>query len=203
MCSNPKRDSGFTLLELMVAIAIAGVLMAIAIPSFREMIRNNRLTTYANEFVTSLNIARSEAVKRGVPVTVRKIAAAGTSTHWGTSGWNVFVDNGAGANTGNGVLDAGEEILRTYPAFKPSFSLIGNGTVLRDRITYQADGTINNTPGSFALCDNSDGNNAAEAYTSRLIIVNSIGRIQMGKDSDSDGIPEKNNGTPLSDCTSP
>ncbi|MDD1608287.1 MAG: prepilin-type N-terminal cleavage/methylation domain-containing protein [Methylococcaceae bacterium] len=49
MCNNPKSASGFTLLELIVAISIAGILMAMAIPSFSDMIRNNRLTTYLND----------------------------------------------------------------------------------------------------------------------------------------------------------
>jgi type IV fimbrial biogenesis protein FimT len=234
MCKNKKPISGFTLLELVITIAIAGILMAMAIPSFNAMMRNNRLTTYANEMVTSLNLARSEAIKRGVNVSVRKLSAAGTGTYWSNSGWNVFVDidgdgtldapgsteiTGNGSVTvedtnGNGLLDAGEDsngngvldgdyILRSSPALPAAFTLAGNGNVLRDRITYQSDGTINNTPGSFAVCDNSDGNNLPEPFTSRLIIVNSVGRVRMGKDANNDGIPEKDDKSALTSCTSP
>ncbi len=205
MCSHPKQASGFTLLELIVAISIAGILMAMAIPSFSDMMRNNRLTTYANELVTALNLARSEAVKRGVPVTVRKISAAGIGTYWSTLGWNVFVDT-----NGNGTLDTAtdptEIILRTYDKLPNNFSLIGNGNVFRDRVTYQADGTTNNISGTFALCNISDGNGIPpKPYTSKLIIISPVGRIRMGKDSDNDGIPEKDSSlsTELTDCTSP
>jgi type IV fimbrial biogenesis protein FimT len=215
MCNHSKPASGFTLLELIVAISIAGVLMAVAIPSFRDMIRNSRLTAYTNEFVTALNLARNEAVKRGVSVSVRKIG--GTGTYWSTSGWNVFVDDGGCSNStnlttpppcvtanSNGVIDANEFVLRTYPALPTNFTLAGNNNFV-NFIRYQANGRPSVvTGGSFAVCDNSDGNNLPEPYTSKLIIVNSVGRVRMARDSNNDGIPEKDNiGTPLSSCITP
>jgi type IV fimbrial biogenesis protein FimT len=205
MCNNRKSTSGFTLLELIVTISIAGILMAMAIPSFKDMIRNSRLTTYANEMVTSLNLARSEAVKRGVSVSVRKSSSVTgcTPTYWSTCGWNVFVDDGAGtaANKDNGTLDTGEQILRTYPALPTSFTLAGNNNFV-NFIRFKADGS-SNTFGSFVVCDNSDGNNQPEPYTSRLIIIRPLGRIRIGKDSNGDGIPEDDSKTALTSCTPP
>lgn len=198
MCNHPRTASGFTLLELIVAISIAGILMAMAIPSFQDLMRNNRLTTYANEFVTTLNLARSEAVKRGVPITARKISAAGTSTHWGTSGWNVFVDtNKDGVQ--NTATNSTEVTLRTYDKLPSNFSLIGNG-VLVDSITYIANGSSNSTAATLILCDNSDGNGLIEPYTARAIIISMTGRIQMARDNGS-GKPKKNDGTTLTSCT--
>jgi len=187
MCNNPKSASGFTLLELIVAISIAGILMAMAIPSFSDMIRNNRLTTYANELVGSLNIARSEAVKRGVTVSVRK-----TGTYWNTSGWNVFVDNDE-----DGTLDAGEEVLKTYAPLPAPFTLIGGNNFV-NFIRYKADGS-SNTFGSFAVCANA----TPEPYTSRLIIIRQLGRVRVGKDSNNDGIPEDDSKVALTSCTPP
>ena len=66
MCNNSAKSSGFTLVELMITLAIAGILVAVGIPSFNSTISSNRLTSYANELVTALNLARSEAVKRGM-----------------------------------------------------------------------------------------------------------------------------------------
>jgi type IV fimbrial biogenesis protein FimT len=190
MCNNRKSTSGFTLLELMITISVAGILMAMAIPSFSDMIRNNRLTTYANELVTSLNIARSEAIKRGVSVSVRKIG--GTGTYWSTSGWNVFVDNDA-----DGTLDTGEEILRTYPALPSPYTLAGNNNFV-NFIRYQPNGTSNQM-GSFAVCANT----TPLAYTSKLVIVSNTGRIRIGKDSNGDGIPENDAKAALTSCTAP
>lgn len=61
---------GFTLVELMITIAVAAILLAIAIPGFRDLILRNELTTATNDWVAAVNLARSEAVRRGVPVVV-------------------------------------------------------------------------------------------------------------------------------------
>jgi len=178
-------------MELMVTISIAGILLSVAIPSFTSIISSNRLTTYANELVTALNFARSEAIKRGQPVTIKRIS--NTSGDW-AGGWTIFTDL-----NGNGALDVanGDTLLRTYDPLPTSFTL--RGTYM-DYIAYQALGTSGN--GSFIVCDNSDNNNKPEANTSRLIIVY-IGRVRMGLDANNDGIPNTNStATATSNITS-
>jgi type IV fimbrial biogenesis protein FimT len=194
MCNHSKPASGFTLLELIIAISIAGVLMAMAIPSFRDMIRSSRLTTYTNEFVTALSLARNEAIKRGAIVHVRKIG--GTGTYWSTSGWMVFVDKNA-----NDTFEAGtDELLKTYDALPKSFTLKTNSINATNYVSYKPDGTTNVLAGaSFAICDISDSNNIPEPYTSRLIIINAVGRVRMGRDNGY-GIPKDSTGATLSSC---
>ena len=100
---------GFTLIELIITMVVAGVLLAVAIPSFTAMIKNNRLATSANAFVTAANIARSEAIKRGVRVTVCKSAdgaSCTTSDDW-DQGWIVFADL-----DNNATVDAGDTLTR-------------------------------------------------------------------------------------------
>ena len=65
-----KMGRGFTLLELMVAIAVLAILATVGVPSFRELIQNNRVVTQTNELVSALNFARTEAIKRGRSVEV-------------------------------------------------------------------------------------------------------------------------------------
>jgi type IV fimbrial biogenesis protein FimT len=74
---------GFTLLELMVTIAVVAIMATIAVPSFRDLIQNNRVTTQTNELVTALNFARTEAVKRG--------RAVGVEVSRDGSGWTANV----------------------------------------------------------------------------------------------------------------
>ncbi|RAO75447.1 GspH/FimT family pseudopilin [Dyella jiangningensis] len=58
------RHLGFTIIELMVALTVAGILLVIAIPSFRQLTLSSRLTTATNDVVAAINVARMEAVKR-------------------------------------------------------------------------------------------------------------------------------------------
>ncbi|AZP11327.1 GspH/FimT family pseudopilin [Undibacterium parvum] len=101
-----RRNNGFTLVELMTTISIAVILMAIAIPSFKTMIENQRLVTTASEFYAAVNLTRAEAIKRGARVNM----VANDGAKW-TSGWTVFID----AND-NLLVDAGETIIFTHDA---------------------------------------------------------------------------------------
>lgn len=65
-----KFCRGFTLLELMTAIAVLAILVSIGVPSFQTLVKNNRVVTQTNELVTAVNFARTEAIKRGRPVRV-------------------------------------------------------------------------------------------------------------------------------------
>lgn len=56
---------GFTLIEMMITVAVMSIILAMAVPSFREAIENARLSTQVNEFVTALNAARAEAIRTG------------------------------------------------------------------------------------------------------------------------------------------
>jgi type IV fimbrial biogenesis protein FimT len=208
MHNQPEYSSGFTLVELLITIAIAAIVLGIAIPSFSSTISSNRLTTSINELVTALNFARSEAVKRGQDVVVRK-----TGANW-ENGWQVFADidrdtPSSDADTFNDdgdatLCEATEDcLLRTYSALPGAYTLRGNNN-FTNFIRYEGDGTSNNM-GSYVICDNTDGNDTPEANTSRFIIVNRVGRVRMGADTNNNGIPEEE-GLPVTDinsCTPP
>lgn len=63
-----RRDSGFTLVELMITLAVAVILVTVAIPSFRDTLARNELITTTNAWVAAINAARAEAVKRNQSV---------------------------------------------------------------------------------------------------------------------------------------
>ncbi len=103
--------SGFTVVELMVVVAIAAILMAIAVPSFENVITRNRVETIQSQLASALASARTEAATRNAVVSVcgsdgGENCSAGGS--W-NDGWIVFVDTDL-----DGVRDAGELVLETY-----------------------------------------------------------------------------------------
>lgn len=113
---------GFTLLELMATVAILGILLGIGVPAFREILTANRMTSVANSMVTAFTLARGEAQKRGIPVTLcaanaEQDACADTAA-W-NDGWLVFTDDIGDA----GEIDDGDEILQVFPAPPGGFSI--------------------------------------------------------------------------------
>src|SRR5262245_55462328 len=95
---------GFTLLELMAAVAVFAVLLGVGVPAFTDVIRNNQISTASSDLVSALALARSEAMKRGVRVSICAAATQDTcatgeaAKNWST-GWIVFTDDFGGAGT--------------------------------------------------------------------------------------------------------
>ena len=82
-----SKGRGFTLLELLVTLSIAAILLAVGVPSYVTFIDNNRITAQANDILYSVNLARSEAIKRDTEV--RLVSVAGSD--W-SGGWNLVAD---------------------------------------------------------------------------------------------------------------
>jgi type IV fimbrial biogenesis protein FimT len=90
-----RGTRGFTLLELMFTLTVAGILLGVGVPSFIDFVRSNRATANINELSTAFAIARSEAIRRGVNVTVcRSSDGLACGANW-PDGWIVFVDTAA------------------------------------------------------------------------------------------------------------
>jgi len=171
------NNAGFTLLELMVAITVLALLLGIGVPGFRDFVRNSRMTAATNDIVTDFSIARSEAVKRRVPVTLCKsqnLTACDTAAAGAFRTWIMFVDDAdpavAAGTDGDGVVDAGEVILRQR-TIADTITVTTNGNARR--VTFLPTGYPNaNALGNvtdFRLCDDRGnetsvgGNSAARA----------------------------------------
>ncbi len=169
---NMKRLSGFTIIELMIVVVVLGVLMGIAVPSFMEMIKNNRITTNANEFATACSLARIEAVKRGTGTVIVANAGGGTSNEWG-KGFTVSVWNDTSTNPG--VVDASEigVTLRQVQPFNDEVQLDSTTNDV-STISFLNTGAYNAASAeTFTLCDSRTGETGRQftlGLTGRLVL---------------------------------
>lgn len=197
---NARRDGGFTLWELMMALLVAGILLGIGIPSLRELQRNMAITAAANDLVSALHAARTEAIKRRVPITVCASAdplapspvcsPAGTGTNGGFIVWvdeNGNTDaNGAPVLTdpsdGNGVFDAGETLLMARPDPGQPINVRGDSGY----VSFGANGFRRDAPGlnpaakEFLYCDDRGNRlSAGDISTARVVRIDALGRGQV------------------------
>lgn len=136
----PSRHRGMTAVELLFTMAIAGLVLALAVPNFRDFIQNNRAAEEANALVGALALARSEAVTRGIPVTVCASDDGSTCTDdvdWST-GWIVFTDGNAPLGTVDDADDPPDVILRALPALRNGSALTADATF----VSYAASGFV-------------------------------------------------------------
>jgi type IV fimbrial biogenesis protein FimT len=112
---NMKKLRGFTLVEVMVVIAIIAILTMIAAPSFKSMIQTSSMRSAVNSFLADMRYARSEAMRRGGNIVLCRsdnpeAATPSCSTASGTngwvSGWVIYADQNS-----SGAIDSGE-VLR-------------------------------------------------------------------------------------------
>jgi len=184
------QDAGFSLVELVIAIAILAVLVSLGVPSYQNIIRENRLATQTNSLVGTLSLARSESIKRRSPVVVCRTDDGSSCSNNGAgtweTGWIVFVDDNADTNTdatdGNNQFDAAQnEILLSYKeSIASSSTLRPIATNVDDFVRYAANGLFDNAlnaAGGFYLCD-ARTSNVNEA---RNININITGQIQTSK----------------------
>lgn len=133
--SSRPPESGFSLLELLVTVAIAGIMLAVGIPSFRSLFASNRLTTTANEYVTAFNEARMAAIRRNAATQFCSNVATSNGTDTlgtacGTSAGAVYVLNANGTSVTK---------LNEAPTLPPGLSL-GTGTLAVAALRYNAQG---------------------------------------------------------------
>jgi len=141
-----KQNTGFTLLELMIVLAVMGVMFSMAIPSFRIMMQNSHAAEAVNTFIAQANFTRSEAIKRNSRVTMcvsTNQTTCHTTADW-TLGWIIFNDQ-----NDNGTVDSGEQIIRIHAEkMKGEITLIGNGNVA-SYISYMGSGFPQLIGGAF------------------------------------------------------
>jgi len=192
-----NRQAGFNIIEMMVAVAVLGILLGFGVPGLQAIMQNNRLTSQINQLSTALALARSEAIKLNERVVVcastdgAECAATSDTSGW-DDGWVVFVDRNADSDVdagGSGVDDCADDsttdcVLATQDAFPGTNTLVG-GDDVADFLVYIGDGSVRcntdadattlETCGSadafFTLCD------FRGAAHAKALAVSATGRV--------------------------
>lgn len=167
---------GFTLIEAMVVVAIVAIIGAIAAPSFRDLLRNNRLSAASSTLQVSLSLARSEAAKRGSDSRVT-VAANGTAGQW-DNGWTVFVDKTTNANNGLAPTTDGSTVTRLEIVAAPSLPISFSQTSSLNYFTYNGQGRLITSTGAIANRSFWFYDSTSDKY---CLIVNSTGRVRAAR----------------------
>lgn len=168
MSSSTLRQFGLTVIEMMVTLAIAGVLLGLALPAFNGFMLQSNMESSANDFNLAVIYARSEAIRRGTPVSVRAAASAGAGDEWG-GGFCVVV--GAPANCSTSLRDfdeaGGNRVMNMAAPLDTAVLL-----------TFDSRGLLANlTPGQSAvlsLCSTDTNEDPG-----RAINLNAMGRVSV------------------------
>ena len=148
------HNKGFTLIELMVIIAIVSIILAIAIPSLTGFATATRVSAQANEFIASVSFARSEAVKRNGTVSLCPSsdgASCASSTKNWSAGWIVSLADGT--------------VLRVYTGSTGGATLTASTA---GALTFNPNGQLSSAI-NFDLCGGTN---------SRSIRISQIGRVE-------------------------
>ncbi|MEN9903641.1 MAG: hypothetical protein RLZZ555_206 [Pseudomonadota bacterium] len=172
-----KGQHGLTLIESIVTLSIVAILASLGAPSFQTLIRSERLTVYSNSMLSTIWLARSEAIKRNARITLCKSAdgkSCTTAGDWAQGGL-LFVDS-----NGNGKLETGEPIVKQLKELASGWKTTGNSPVA-DYISYlptgqalQANGSLQ--MGTLTICQQS-----TESSNAMQIIISSTGRPRTEK----------------------
>lgn len=148
---HPQSEKGFTLLEVLIVLFIGLLLVSVAVPNMSSLIADSRRSAATTELLMSMNLARSEAMKRHRHVTICKSADGAScgsgSVSW-SDGWIVFVNSGS-ANVSQ--RESGEELVHVSPALDGNVDIFADSDVT-NFASFRPSGRSAVT-GSFVWCD--------------------------------------------------
>ena len=166
-----RRQSGFTIIELLIVVTIVGVLSAVAAPSLRTMIITNQVRTATSDLLNGIAIARSESAKRSQRVVMCASTDRNTcsGSAWG-SGWISFVD--ANNNLQRDTSDSSEPLIRVKEPVPTAVKIVTTPSTLAN-IGFRSFGIIDSAK-TFVVCPSTTGT----GILGRSITINTMGRVQ-------------------------
>lgn len=179
-------QKGFTLIELVLTVAIIIIVLMVGIPSLKEMRLRNLMTTHLNEFIAMQRMARQFALFNRTNVTFCASIDGRTCTskkYWG-EGALVFIDR-----NGNRKFDNEDKIVRYFQSNTEEIQVTWRAFQNKSYLQFGANGWTKNQNGTFRFCFKGE-----SARFNRAVIITKIGRARLSRDVDGDGFHEDGNG---------
>ena len=196
-----KKHSGFTLVELMVALAVLAILLTVGLPKMSVFFQGSRMVTNANELLSGLHIARSEAIKRNSRVTICKSTNASdaaptcaTGAEGWDEGWFVFVEGRDSVNVIGEYTSTDGDILRVNTGAEGSkVTITASDADIDKYVTFTSRGAPKlrngaSQSGVFRVCDDRGLFNAAGGVVARGGVLNASGRVRNTSDATKIGV---------------
>jgi type IV fimbrial biogenesis protein FimT len=172
------RDHGFTLVEMMVTVAIVVVVAGLGMPSFLHLLARHEIAAQADELQDAVRVGRSEAMKRGGPVVLCRTEpadagrCAGNGGSWQT--WVLFTDPGR-----SGVLAAGDAIVRQHVEVSRRMTVAGNAASIRFEATGIAQADVDAPMFTFSPAGPGAEPGGSDRASQRLVCVNPRGEVAV------------------------
>jgi len=189
--ASVRAQRGFTLTELMVTVAVAGVLAMMAVPNMRSFVQNNRLSSASNDLLRSFNLARTEAIKHQTNVVVCAVAdptlATPQCSYGPFNGWIVFQDSGPppwpGANPWQ--FDNGEPIFERHVLLDSSITVKtdNNGIEMYLATGFASPAGLKNPTRNILLCDSRGNQMVGTNSVERAVLIPASGRARVSATS--------------------
>ena len=173
----PCPQTGFTLVELLVVMTLGVILLSMAAPSMIGMVNSQRSIALSSELFASMNLARSEAIKRNARAVLCKSAdglSCARSGGW-EQGWIVFHDADNDA-----ALDEGEQVIERHGPVADGLTLTGNSPV-SNYVSYSASGSAKLTTGAFQVGTFTLCLDPVSSSDVRQMILSNTGRVRLKK----------------------
>lgn len=170
------RSAGFSLIELLTALAIGALLCGTALPAYHNLVTQNQTSAALNELFGALQLARQTATFDRVTTTICPWDGATCGNDW-RAGYAVFLDR-----NGNGVIDANDRVLAQGSATPAGAKLTWRSFRLRPFLSFTGRGLTRAENGSFVYC----GPNGS-THSAAKIVLNTAGRARHVGDRDHDG----------------
>lgn len=159
MRATPRlKTGGFTLLELMVTLAVAAILLGIAVPSLGDATLGGKLAASANDLVAGVAMGRSEAIKRNA---VTSLCVSSNGTSCGSGGWEQ-----------GWIVISGSTVIQKHPAAPTGFKVTSSVA----KVDFQPTG-VGNTQATITVCRSAP----SAGYQERVVNVSATGRAYVSK----------------------